>query len=511
MSTDINRLSSNNIQIAKNTIYLYCRVIIILCVNLYVIRLVFKALGVVDYGIYEVVAGFAASFSFLSRSISSALQRFLSFCIGKNDVAAYNKYFGNCYVLFVCFSFTSLILLESFGVWFVCEKMVIPVDRLNAALWVFQSAVFSLIIIFITIPYNAVIISYERMDIFAGISIFDVFLKLVLVFCLQFSPSDRLIIYSLLYSFTGLVQLLLYRHYANKIHNGLKIFAAYDISYIKEVISFTGWNLFGSVSGLVRGQGLNILINIYFGPVFNAARSIAYQVYNAVNAFAGNFMTAVNPQIIKMYASNQSKELEMLVFRSSKISFTLLTIIAYPLIILMPSVLDIWLGNSPHVTVLFSRLVMVSMLVESISLPLLTLAQATGKLKMYQTIVGGLLIMNLPVSWFAFEYLNTEAYVCFVILIIINVLALVARLFVLKRIAKLNIPVFIRNVMSKWLMLMLLCYIGYLISRNLDSYLLLIVTAIMTLVIIPLFSLYVILNLQERERIIHYVFNRIIK
>lgn len=501
----------NNKRIAKNTALLYFRMILTLVVSLYTVRIVFRTLGMVDYGIYNVVAGFVTTFSFLSATTSSATQRFLSFCLGKDDREGYDKYFKNSFILFFYLSIISVLLLESVGLWFLYNKMVIPEERLDAAFWVFQSATLSLVFSFMSIPFNAVILSYEKMGIYAYISIFDAIGKLLIVFLLTIIPFDHLKVYAILSILIGFINLILYIFYSKKTRSSLSVGIHYDRVYMREILSFTGWNIFGSVSGVVRGQGLNILINLFFGPVFNTARGVAYQVYNAVNGFASNFMMAVNPQIIKTYAVNDKHNLDLLIYRGSKISFSLLTIISYPLIVLMPFILELWLGKVPPITILFTRLVLFNKLIESISLPLLTLAQATGKLKVYQIAVGTLLILNLPLSWIAFKFFHADAYVCFIILIVINCIALGLRLTILRKTAGLGISGFFNNVIAKWILLIGISTVLFLISCNLPLITIMIVTSLETVLVLPLIILYFVLDKVERESIITIIRKKILR
>lgn len=492
--------SSNNKRIAKNTLMLYLRMFLTLGIGLYTVRIVLKVLGVVDYGIYNVVGGSVAAFVFLSNTLSSATQRFFSFCLGRDDIGAFNKYFENFSYCFIILSLLTFVILETFGLCFF-DVLVIPEERTEAALWVFQSALVSLILSFLRVPYRAVVISYERMEIFAYTSIFEAVMKLCMAFGVSLIPFDSLKVYAFLYALVDCCLFLIYKHYAHRIHLGLRMTFRYDKECIKELLGFTSWNFIGATSGLVRGQGLNILINIYFGPVFNTARGIAYQIHQGVNGFASNFMTAVNPQIIKLYAANEKAELEKLVTRSSKLSFILLTLFSFPLIVLMPYILDLWLGDVPATTVLFSRLVLVNMLVECLSHPLMTLAQATGKLMAYQSTVGGLLILNLPLSWISFGYFHADAYVCFVILIILSIVSLFCRLLILKHTANLHIWRFIKEVILKWGLLMAFCYMIFLIIVNTELLSKIFISLAMSLFVIPVFVFCIVLNHGERQGI----------
>lgn len=491
---------TNNKRIAKNTLILYVRLIVSVLVGLYTVRAILRILGLEDYGIYNIVAGTVTSLSFISNTTVTAVQRFLSFSLGKNDYTSYAKYFKSSLVIFFAISFLCLFLAETIGLWFVYTKLVIPINRLNAALWVYQSCIVSLMTSFISIPYNAIIISHERMNTYAYITITDIVLKLIIVLILPLINYDKLICYSLLLMAVSIFDLFLYRYYSRKIAPQIKSGIKYDKQYTKNILGFTSWNLFGSISGLARGQGLNILINLFFGPILNTARGIAYQIYGVINSFCGNFMMAVNPQIIKLYAKNETEEWMNLVIRSSKVSFGLLLIISFPIFIIMPEILDIWLDDYPPITILFTRLIFVNMLIESISQPLLTLAQATGNVKYYQLIVGGTLILNIPLSYIAFSFFERPE-LCFYIMIGFNIIALYLRLIVLKSTAKLIVKAFITGSIIKCLgMFSLLSIFAYwfIPVQNLFDYLLLILTSLM----IPVLEFFILFNNIERKRII---------
>lgn len=454
---------SNNKRIAKNTLLLYIRMIFSVVIGLYTVRAIIRILGVEDYGIYNIVAGTVTSFSFLSSTTVTAIQRFLSFCLGEKDMLSYLKFFKSSIYIFLFLSLVAFLLSNTIGLWFVTNYLVIPAERFHAALWVYESCVMMLMCSFLTIPYNAVIVSNERMNYYAYITISDVVLKLVVVLLLPYIAYDHLITYSILLMCIGLFDVIVYRLCAFIITPSLKNRIEYDKSYTTKILGFTSWNLFGSLASLARGQGINILINIFFGPIMNAARGIAYQIYGVVNNFCGNFMMAVNPQIIKMYAQNKKQEWMRLVIRSSKVSFGLLLVISFPLFLLMPEVLDVWLVNYPPITVLFTRLVFINMLIESISQPLLTVAQATGKVKLYQLAVGGSLILTLPVSYIAFSFFRIPEF-CFYIIIGFNIIALFIRLLILKNTADMNVIQFIKDsILRCGLLVLIATVLGYII------------------------------------------------
>ncbi len=476
-------------------------------VQLYTSRIILNQLGIDDYGIYTAVAGFIATFQFLITSTSTTILRFMSFSLGKNDIYGYNKYFTNSFFLLSCFSIFTLLFFEIFGLTFFNEVMVIPPDRRGIAMYVYQFSLLSFALSFFRVPYQSVIFSYEKMQVFAYFSIFDVVSKFLVAYSLSFFSYDSLLLYSFLYMIIDVVSTLLYRHFAIRIHKGLKISLNYDKQIIKDLVSFISWNYFGSVSGIIRGQGLNILINVFFGTAFNAARGIAYQIYNAINNFALNLMTAINPQIHKLYAEGDKSKWELLVCRGGKISFSLLAIIAYPIVMLMPEILDLWLGYDkyPQATVIFARLVLLNMLIECVSMPLQTLAQASGKVKVYQIIVGSMLILNLPSSFLAYKYFDAPAHTCFVIMIVINIIALILRLIILKKTTSFDVANFINTVLLKWIILLGLCTIGFIFCRFQSIEYTLISTGIITLIIIPIYTLGVVFNRNERKMAINFV------
>ena len=485
--------------------------LVLLFVNLFTVRIILKVLGITDYGIYNVVAGFVSSFSFLANTTASAIQRFLSYCLGQKKYDEYQKYFSNSFILFIILSLIAALLLETIGLWFLKEKMVIPTERLNAAIEVFHYTTITLIFSFISIPYNAVIFSNEKMNLFAYLSIADVINRLLIVYLLIIIPFDTLKTYATLLLCIEIINFTLYRYYAKHICSYAKVTLRPDFKYIKRLISFTGWNLIGSISGLCRNQGVNILINLYYGPIYNAACGIAIQVYNAINRFATNFMMAVNPQIIKLYAANKKYELEKLVEQSSKMSFSLLMLISFPFFVLMPEILQLWLHEVPNITILFARLILINMLIECISLPLLTLAQATGKLKTYQSIVGGILILNLPVSWFFLKFLHIESYIIFIILITFNMIALWCRIIILKKTADLQIYNFTKNVILRWGILFLIGFVGFYIFIQLDLFLRILLTGISTFCILPVAIYFIVLTSSERKTIFLFLKNKIMK
>ncbi len=431
----------NSERIAKNTLMLYFRQILIMLVSLYTVRVVLNVLGAEDYGIYNVVAGVVTMFSFLSGAMATASQRYFSFDLGKGDNEHLKTTFSVTFQIYVLLAAVVILLAETVGLWFVNHKLVIPAERMVAANWIFQAAIISFLFTLITTPYMASIIAHENMNVYAYVSIVEAGLKLGIVFLLKVLPYDKLIVYGLLLAMVALINTSIYRFYCHKHYEECKFCFVKDGALFKEIISYSGWNLFGAGVGVAKNQLLNIILNLFFGPVVNAARGIASQVNSAVASFSQNFSTALRPQIIKTYAADQKDETMSLVFRGCKFTFFLMYIFSLPLFLEMDFVLRLWLKNPPEMAVIFTQLVLLDVVIDSISFPLMTLAQATGKIKLYQGVVGGLLLCNLPISYAVLK-LGAPAYAVMVVAICITFTAFVVRLFIVKQLSGISVKGF---------------------------------------------------------------------
>jgi len=448
----------NNKRIVKNTLFLYFRMILILAVSLYTVRVILETLGVVDYGIFNVVGGIVTMFAFLSGTMASASQRFFAFELGRKDNDRLKKIFSITIVIYLVLGIIIFILAETIGLWFLYTQMTIPESRIDAALWVYQFSIFSFMMTMLTVPYNASIIAHERMNVYAYISIVEVILKLLVVFLLVFLSFDKLKLYAILtFSVTTLITLI-YRIYCLKKFEECRFSFYWDTDLFKEIVSYSSWNLFGSLAAVFKNQGINILLNIFFDPIVNAARGIAFQVNNSINQFVINFSTAVNPQITKYYAVGQKEKMIRLVFQSSKLSYFLLFIISMPVLSETEFILSLWLKEVPTHTVLFTRLIIINTLIDSISMPLVTSALASGKIKKYQVIVGGVMMLNIPVSYI-FLYFGYPPQVTMYVSIIIAIINLISRLLMLKNMILFPIKGFIFKVISRILFSSIVAYI----------------------------------------------------
>lgn len=431
-------------RIAKNTLLLYFRQILIMLISLYMVRVVLDVLGAEDYGIYNVVAGVVTMFGFLSGAMATASQRYFSFDIGKGDVEHLKKTFAVTFQIYVLLALVIVLVAESLGLWFVNTKLVIPEARLTAANWIFQAAIVSFLLTLITTPYMASIIAHENMNVYAYVSIIEVALKLGIVFLLRALPYDKLILYGLLLAAVALINTSIYRLYCRVHYAECKILFVRDSALFREIISYSGWNLFGAAVGVVKNQVINIFLNLHFGAIVNAARGIASQVNSAVVNFGQNFSTALRPQIIKTYAAERKDETMNLVFRGCKFTFYLMYLFALPLCLEMKTILSLWLKNPPEYSVCFTQLALIDAVIDSISYPLMTLAQATGKIKLYQGLVGGILLCNLPVSYIVLKF-GASAYTVMIVAICITFIAFLVRLTIVKNLADLSIRKFIKH------------------------------------------------------------------
>lgn len=424
--------SANNKRIAKNTLVLYVRMLFIMAVTLYTSRVVLKILGVDDFGIYNVVGGVVAMMGLLKGAMSAATTRFITFELGKGNYEQLRKTYCISVVIYIIICIIFVILAETIGLWFLNTQMTIPEGRLTAANWVYQFTILSVAIEMMCQPYNAVIISHEKMSFYAYVSILEVTLRLLIVYFLMILPYDHLTFYGLLMMITSIIVCMTYHFYCRCNFSECKFKIYRDKGLFLKMLSYSGWNLFGSASSLIKGQGLNILLNIFFTPAVNAARGIAFQINGAISQFSQNFYTAVRPQITKYYAQDDLMNMFKLVLRSSKLSFYLNLMLGVPLIIETPEIIDLWLGQEPDYVVVFSRLIIIISMIDAMAQPLMTTIHSTGHVSLYQSLVGTMNILNLPIS-FVFLRLGYAPVVVFYVSLIITTISLFVRLAIVKR------------------------------------------------------------------------------
>lgn len=450
METNVREVKSHaehTKRIARNTLMLYMRMLFSMLVSLYTSRVVLNTLGVEDYGIYNVVGGFVAMFSIISRSLSASASRFLTFELGRADLQRLKDTFSTTLLIHVLLAGIIFIFAETIGVWFLNSQMTIPPERLCAANWVFQASVISFMFGLCSVPYNASITSHERMKAFAYIGIVDVVMRLLIVLFIAYSSFrfDRLVVYSLLLVAVSIMLQGIYIVYCHRNFEECRLCFRYNKKSWKEMSAFAGWNFIGSSAALLKDQGVDLLLNLFIGPVINAARGIAGSVCMAVGNFAGNFMAAVNPQITKSYASGDRDYMFSLVERCARFSFYIMLTLALPILFETDFILTLWLKQYPSHTANFVRLVLILSLCDVLSYTLITLQLATGRIRNYQLAVGGMLLMNFPLSYICLK-LGALPESTYVVAIFVAVSCLLLRLIFLRKMVGLSVKRFLWNV-----------------------------------------------------------------
>jgi len=446
--------TNDNKRIAKNTTMLYFRMLFNMLVTLYTSRIILNTLGVSDFGIYNVVGGIVVMFSFLNSAMGAATSRFLIFELGKKDHVQLKKVFNASLSSHIAIAFFVLLLAETIGLWFLTHKLVIPSERMAAAIWVYQFSILSAMVTLTQVPYNALIIAHEKMNIYAYVSVLDTILKLGIVFLLAVGDFDKLKLYALLVFLVSSIIALIYRFYCTKNFAESAIAFKWDKKLYKELFSFSIWELYGGFAIMGMGQGLNILLNLFFGTGVNAARGIAFQIQGAVLGFGENFITAVKPQIIKLYAENNLKQMMSLVFSSSKYSFFLTFFLTLPLLLETPLVLNLWLKTVPDYTVSFCRLIMINNLIWSMRSPIVTCFHAVGQLKIANLVCGSLFYLIIIVSYFCLKAGMIPESV-FIVTIIVSLMVQITELYLLKLFIRYSIKEYILKVVARCLLVLI--------------------------------------------------------
>lgn len=447
--------SADNKRIAKNTLMLYFRMFFMMAVSLYTSRVVLATLGVEDYGIYNVVGGVVAMFGFINGAMSTATQRYLTFELGKGNFEGQQKVFTTSIQIHFLIALIVLALGETVGLWFIYEKMVIPPNRMDAALWVFQCSVLSTMVMIVSVPYNASIIAHEKMSAFAYISVIEAVTKLLIVYMLVIWDIDKLKLYAVLILIVQLFVRFIYGRYCDKHFRECKIIKRWDKPLFKEMLAFASWNLWGNCAGMLSSNGVNMLLNVFFGPVVNAARGIATQVQSTVNSFSSNFQMALNPQITKLYAQQDYASMHHLIIRSSRFSFFLLFAISLPIFLSTDYLLGLWLKEVPEFTSIFLQFYLVIVIIDSMANPLMVAASATGRVRKYQSIVGGVILLIVPLSYVALR-MGFSPVSVFVVHLSVCISAFVVRLYIIKDLIRLNQWTFYKKLLQSILPVLLI-------------------------------------------------------
>lgn len=465
--------SSSNKRLAKNTITLYIRTVVVLLITLFTSRIILQSLGIEDYGTYNVIGGFVAMFSLLGGTLVSATQRFINVELGKKEDGNPNKIFCTAMGIHIGLSLVMLLAFETVGIWFLNYKMNIPAGRMFAANIVFQCSIFAFLLHIICMPYNAVIIAFERMKAFAYISLFDAIIKLIISYLLFLVASDRLIVYAVLLLVLALSEFFMYSIYCKKHFPDISDFHAVKEkdAYIRQM-SFASYTFLGSVAAILSNHGVNIVLNIFGGVAINAARAISMQVLHAISKFVSDFTVALNPQIVKTYAAGELDKSMELVYRGAKFSYYLMFVFSVPIIFLTPEILKLWLGHFPDHTIIFVRLTLIYGLVTVLSKTLTTEILATGKIRSNAFIIGGLRILILPFSYLVL-WMGYDAYMVYYVMIVIDSISIFTRLFILKDVTGVKMIGYIKNVLIPVMLASIIsCAICYIIWEQLPSTLL---------------------------------------
>lgn len=493
----------NNQRIAKNTILLYIRTMFVMVVSLYTSRVILQVLGVEDYGVYQVVGGMVMMFSVISASLSTAISRFITFEIGHGNLQRLKAVFSTSIFIQIIISLVVVVLAEIIGLWFMNTKMQMPEGREFAAFWVLQCSLASFVINLISVPYNACIIAHEHMKAFAYVSIVDVLLRLGICWMIAISPIDRLISYAVLTMLVSLALRFIYAIYCHRHFEESKSRVSFNKNVFKEMFGFAGWSFFNNTMYILNTQGVNMLINVFFGVAFNAARGIAAQVEGAVVQFVNNFTTAVNPQITKSYAAGDFDGMHRLVCRGAKFSYFIMFMMTLPIICESGIILNIWLKEVPPHAVSLVQLSLVLGLLDCIGSSGYTACIATGKIKKYSIIISSIAILEFPLSWLAFS-LGGVVEVSYYLYIFVKAAVLVARMFLLRNMVGLPVKMYVKEVFLPITLTTIVAVIPPILVVSLipESIVRLMISLIVGVGVTGIVSLFIGMTMNERAVII---------
>ncbi len=448
--------SASNKRIAKNSIFLSIRMVIVLGISLYTTRVILQMLGVVDYGVYNVVCGFVAMFAFLNTSMSNGIQRFFNYEYGKNgEEGVRNVYCTSLYIQ-VLLAFIVVVLIEVLGLWYLHNKMVIPIDRMVAAEWIFQFAVLSFVFVIMQAPFVAAIMAHERMDFYAIVSVIDAILKLGIAFLLLIIPGDKLIIYGELFSLISIINFFLYYWYCKKHFDEIKLIRCFDRNLFKSMLTFSWWNLFGSFSGIMKEQGVNLVMNFFFGPIVNAARGISAQINSAIQGFVSNMLIPVRPQVIQSYACGDIDRVMSLTYSISKFSSCFFFMMAIPIAIEIDYVLRLWLGDVvPDYANIFTILIFLISFVGLLNSAISTVVHATGIMKQYQFWGSMVSISSVPISFVLLKVYSFPE-IALITVFVCSFISHVICLFIVRKLVGMSLVQYFRKTMIPILLVLVI-------------------------------------------------------
>lgn len=437
--------SDNNKLIARNTVILYGRTLFVLAIKLYTSRLILKYLGVTDYGIYNIVASFIAMFALLNGALTTSIQRFLTYALGEKNEQKVQSVFSASLTILFFLSLLIVVIAETIGLWYVNYKLNIPVDRTNAANWVYQFSIITFIMEVITVPYNSILTAYENFKAFAYFDILNAILSLALVISISVVSWDVLIYYGAGLLIISILIRFLYSFYCNKHYTCSHFKIIKDKALYKSLFSFSFYSFFGNMGSVIGEGGINIVINLFFGVALNATRGISTQVSNAVGGFVRSFTTALNPQITKNYAEGNKERYTKLVFYSAKYSFLLLTLFLVPVMVNVHYILNLWLTEIPPFSEIFVQLMLLQSLIHILFNPITTIMNATGKIKLYQIGTFVILISNIVFIYLAYQ-IGCAAYVGIIVQCIITFIQLLFSMIVMQKMTNIKALPFLTNV-----------------------------------------------------------------
>lgn len=425
-------VKSDNRRIAKNTVYMYIRMFVTMLIGLYTSRVILSSLGFEDYGLYNVVGGIIAMFGFINNAMTNTTSRYITYYLGKNNVGRLQEVFSTSLYIHFIIAFLIVVLGETIGLWYLHNKLVVSDGRMTAAIWLYQFTIITAIANIISVPFNASIIAHEKMSAYAVIAIIDAVLKLAIAISIKYAPFDKLIYYGLMILMVQLLDNIIYWIYSYKNFPGIRIKRVFDKGLFKEMFGFTGWNLFGNFSYIFYTQGLNLILNSFFGTAVNAARGIAVQVEGIVRQFASNVQTAINPQIIKSYAQGENERFFSLIFASSRYCFYLLFLLTLPIILEARFLLALWLVDFPEHTISFMRITLISVTLEALVSPLFMANLASGKVKLYQTCIAIIDFTFIPLTFLAIK-LTLIPEAVFICTLVLRMIEIIARIFIVHK------------------------------------------------------------------------------
>lgn len=426
--------SANNKRIAKNSFYMSIRMIIVLVITLYTSRVVLRILGVEDYGVYNVVAGFVTMFGFFNSSLSNGIQRFYNFELGKNGIVGARRVYNMALIIQILLAIIILLPTEFIGMWYLHNIMVIPEGRMFAAEWIFHLSLLTFVLHVIQVPYIAAVMAHEKMDFYALVSIFDVVIKLGVLFIIPYLNCDALILFGILTTVVTFINFLLYLWYSKHNFKEISIEGKFRISLFKEMLSFSGWNVFGTMGQMLKDQGINLIINFFFGPVVNAARGIANQVNNGLQSFITNITIPVRPQIIQSYSQGNLYRSLTLTYTISKLSCYFLLLMALPILLEIDFVLHFWLGNNiPQYSSIFVIIIVLNSFIINLNSAVSGLVHATGKMRVYQLCGGIISLISVVIVYISMLFWKLPP-IALIVLLVLDIIRQVVALFVLKSI-----------------------------------------------------------------------------